>query len=488
MAMLRLPAFALALSAAWPALAQISLSGRVTDVSGKGIAGVTVALRKAKVSALTAADGSYTLDGTAALMRLDGGGPGGLAIRDGRLEFRVEGAKQKVRIRAFDLAGRPAGVVLEGELGRGTYRVDPFAAAGSGERLRLLSVRIGPDAYVLELLQSGARGLRAGALSRLSLSAPAFAKAAAAIGDTLVASKAGYDDSRKPLASLSGRYDFLLVDPDGFWGKPAEYPVAKNVMTYVFLNRTNGKYADDQIYWTFNGQTKTLAEQNVFDMPANPSGRVTFHLESPAGQYWDFIEHTITATNWYGNTTRVDAYGLPIAIRLICGDGTDAKLGELYDVFYMGRDAFFRTYKAAVPAEFQHTADNGRPYRILAPGKGDGGFGPGEEFGTYYDAYLKELGLPATDTRKVFACEGDPFGSDAQLAAAVNRHVAHLPKSEWAKAENFYQAAPANYYAKFFHDFGFAGKAYGFAYDDAEGYAAYTACSRPKTLIIAVGF
>jgi hypothetical protein len=200
------------------------------------------------------------------------------------------------------------------------------------------------------------------------------------------------------------------------------------------------------------------------------------------------MEHTITAGNWYGNTTRVDAYGLPMAIRLICGDGTDAKLGESYEVFYMGRDKFFQQYKAAVPAEFQHTADNGAPYRILAPGKGDGGFGPGEKYGTYFDAYLKELGLAATPTRMVFACEGNPFGSNAQLAGAVNRHVAHLPKDQWLKAENFYKAAPANYYAKFFHDISFGEKAYGFAYDDAEGFAAYDACSKPKTLIIAVGF
>jgi hypothetical protein len=488
MAMLRFPSFAIALAAALPALAQMNLSGKVTDVSGKGIAGVTVALRKAGISTLTAADGSYALDGTAALMRPDGSGPGGLAFRDGRLEFRVDGAARKVRIEAFDLAGRSAGALLDAELARGTYRVDPFASSAPGDRLLLLSVRLGPDGYLLKLVRTGARGPRAAGLSRLSLSSAALAKGAAALGDTLVASKAGYDDSRKSVASLAGRYDFLLVDPDEFWGKPSDYPVAKNVMTYVFLNRTNGKYADDRIYWTFNGQTKTLAEQNIFDMPANASGRVTFHLESPTGPYWDFMEHTITATNWYGNTTRVDAYGLPIAIRLICGDGTDTKLGELYDVFYMGRDAFFQAYKAAVPAEFQHTADTARPYRIVAPGKGDGGFGPGERYGTYYDAYLKELGLPATDTRKVFACEGDPFGSDARLAAAVNRHVAHLPRSEWAKAENFYRAAPADYYAKFFHDFGFGGKAYGFAYDDAEGFAAYTACARPKTLIIAVGF
>jgi Beta-1,3-glucanase/Carboxypeptidase regulatory-like domain len=484
----RIPVHALAMACLLPALARADITGKVVDASGKGIAGAKVALRKGQASALTASDGSYSIALSPIAPRPSVSGPGFPKLRAGVLEFRVESSPRRVRIEAFGISGRSAGVVMDETLAPGAYRADPFANREAGGRLSLLSVRIGSDAYFLKLLRIGEEGALAVPASSASPAPAGLRKAGAEAVDTLIASKPGYDDARKKIGSLSGRYDFLLVDPDEFWGRPSEYPAAANVMSYVFLNRTNGKYADSQIYWTFNGQTKTLAEQSVFDMPANASGRVTFHLESPTGKYWDFIEHTITATAWYGNTTRVDAYGLPLAIRLICGDGTDAKLGEAYDVFYMGREKFFAAYKAAVPAEFQHTADNGAPYRILAPGKGDGGFGPGEKYASYYDAYLKELGLPATDTRKVFACEGTPFGTDAQLAGAVNRHVAHLPKAEWAKAENFYRAAPANFYAKFFHDVAFGEKAYGFAYDDAAGYAAYTSCGKPKTLIIAVGF
>lgn len=477
-----------ALACALPAVAQIDITGRVVDPSGKGIPGVTVALRKGNASAVTAADGSYALNASSISPHLNGTGPGTPAFRGGALEFQVEAVRERVRIEAFDLAGRSVGVLLDGMLARGKYRVNPFKLVGDGNRLLLLRVRLGADAYGFKLLGTNDHGIRLLALSNASLSPGGLRKAAADVLDTLVASKSGYDDARKKIESLTGKHDFLLVDPNAFWGKVSDYPAAKNVMTYVFLNRTNGKYADNRIYWTFNGQTRTIADQAVFDMPANSSGRVTFHLESPDGKYWDFIEHTISASAWYGNTTRVDAFGLPLAIRLICGDGTDAKLGEAYDVFYMAREDFFAAYKAAVPAEFQHTADNGAPYRIIAPGKGDGGFGPGEKYADYFDGYLKELGIAATDTRKVFACEGTPFGSDAQLAGAVNRHVAQLPKSEWGKAENFYRTAPANFYAKFFHDVAFSEKAYGFAYDDAAGYAAYASCNNPKTLIVAIGF
>ena len=40
------------------------------------------------------------------------------------------------------------------------------------------------------------------------------------------------------------------------------------------------------------------------------------------------IEHTIGATQYNGNTTRVDAFGLKIAMRLHCADGYEATVGE----------------------------------------------------------------------------------------------------------------------------------------------------------------
>lgn len=484
-----LPAFAAAFClSVLPAAAQVNITGKITDHLGAGVAGVTVSLKKQKISTVTAADGSYTLDGsTNTLIHLDGRGPAGLAFRNRRLDFRVEADGTPVRIAAYDMAGKRVATLLDARLEHGSYHVDPFVA-GAGSRLLFLSARIGGESFTLKLLETADRAVEATVVGRADLSPAALRKMSAEVVDTVVATKAGYDPGRRKVEALTGKVDIMIMKPEIFWGNLADYPAAKNVMTYVFLNRTNGKYADNQIYWTFAGQTKTIAEQHIFDMGANSSGRVTFHLESANGKYWDFMEHTISATNWYGNTTRVDAYGLPIAIRLVCDDGTDTKLGENYDVFYMGRDKFFQKYKDEVPAEFQHTADNGAPYRILAPGKGDGGFGPGEQYGTYFDAYLKELNITGATTKQAFACEGDPFGQNAQLAGAVNRHVAQLPKSEWLKAENFYKQGPANYYAKFFHDVSFGEKAYGFAYDDAEGYAAYDACSKPRTLIIAVGF
>src|SRR4051812_4008387 len=49
--------------------------------------------------------------------------------------------------------------------------------------------------------------------------------------------------------------------PDSFWGDTAGIPAARNVVEVKVLNRTNGKYPDSQVFWSFNGQTHSIAEQ-----------------------------------------------------------------------------------------------------------------------------------------------------------------------------------------------------------------------------------
>src|SRR6185295_13414029 len=134
--------------------------------------------------------------------------------------------------------------------------------------------------------------------------------------------------------------------PEGFWDASG-IPPAKNVMIFKFLNRTNGKYQDSEVYWSFKSgsisETHSIAEQPIYDMPANSSGRLYFYLcaagdttcaaDPTKSKYFDFIEHTIGATQYNGNTTRVDAFGLKIAMRLHCADGFEATVGEDYETF-----------------------------------------------------------------------------------------------------------------------------------------------------------
>ena len=69
----------------------------------------------------------------------------------------------------------------------------------------------------------------------------------------------------------------------------------------------------------------------------------------------------------------------------------------------------------------------------------------------------------------------------------MNRHV-YENQSNWNNVSAYYKAAPANYYAKFWHDHSIDGLAYGFCYDDVNGQAAYVEVGDPKGVIVRVGW
>jgi hypothetical protein len=273
--------------------------------------------------------------------------------------------------------------------------------------------------------------------------------------------------------------------PASFWGDTGTIPAAKNVVEVQVLNRTNGKYPDSQVYWSFNGQTHSIAEQQYLDMPANSAGRMYFYLGSPNSQYFDFIEFTVGAGVFNGNTTRVDAFGLKIAMRLHSKDGSDQQVGENYATFTEDRATTFARFAAAVPAEFQHEATATAPYRILSPGS-DSNFLPGGPNQNYMSSYAASVGINAT-TQQIFGCSG-PEAADAAQCAALNRHTADLPTSQQQTVSNYYRAAPANYYAKFWHDNALGGLAYGFPYDDVAGQSSFITHANPQYLQVAVGW
>ncbi len=273
--------------------------------------------------------------------------------------------------------------------------------------------------------------------------------------------------------------------PDSFWGDTSGIPAAHNVVEVKVLNRTNGKYPDSQVFWSFNGQTHSIAEQPYLDMPANSAGRMYFYLGTANSQYFDFIEFTVGTGVFNGNTTRVDAFGLKIAMRLHSHDGADQQVGENYATFTEDRTATFSRFAAAVPAEFQHEATATSPFRIMAPGS-DSAFLPGGQYQNYLSSYASSVGISAT-TQQIFGCSG-PLASQPNQCAALNRHTADLPAAQQQTVSNFYRAAPANYYAKFWHDNALGKLAYGFPYDDVAGQSTFISHANPQYLLVAVGW
>jgi hypothetical protein len=251
------------------------------------------------------------------------------------------------------------------------------------------------------------------------------------------------------------------------------------------LNRTNGQYPDSQVYWSFNGQTHSIAEQPYLDMPANSAGRMYFNLGSPNSPYYDFIEFTVGNNVFNGNTTRVDAFGLKLAMRLHTKDGYDVEVGENRQTFAEDRATTFQRFIDAVPTPFKVLAQTQAPYRIVAPGS-DPSFRAGGANANYFTSYAQSVGVNAA-TSDIFGCAAS-LASNPDMCAALNRHVATLPASQQADPSQYYKAAPANYYAKFWHDNAINNLAYGFPYDDVAGQSSFISHSNPQWLLVAVGW
>lgn len=274
--------------------------------------------------------------------------------------------------------------------------------------------------------------------------------------------------------------------PESFWGDPSTVPAAHNVLEVRIENQTNGQYPDSQVFWTFNGQTASIAQQPFIDMPANSAGRLTFHLGTPDSQFSDFIEFTVGPTSINVDTTRVDRFGLPLALRVHGHDGGNHDIGDSFTVFSEPRTTTFQRFSAFVPAEFQELATDQAPFGIPSPGN-DRAFQPGGQFANYFTAYAASVGDTADTTAQVFGCAGT-LAANPTLCAGLNRHVAQLPVAQQNDPGQYYLAAPANYYAEFWHQNSIGGKQYGFPYDDVDQQSSDISVANPQYMVVAVGY
>ena len=308
------------------------------------------------------------------------------------------------------------------------------------------------------------------------------------------------------------------------------------LLKFKILNGTNGAYNNSNIYWAVLGKSNDqfsyldrsgqlhpiskalndtvghltknganyanictrLSDVDWVDLPSMESGRMYITVGSPAfiktndngfagpdlknpsdpnrDVYYDFIEFTIDNSGYHGNTTRVDAFGFPLQHRLVNRAGNyDRTVGEPESET---RDGMFAKYLREVPDEFKSLAEIHAPYRIVAPIHGS--FGPGKNNARYFDAYAENK----YNTQEILLCE-NRLAHEPKIASALNRHVFQL---DTKNVSQYYKSAPANYYAKFWHDHGINGLAYGFPFDDYNDQASYLKIGDPKALIIRIGW
>ena len=375
--------------------------------------------------------------------------------------------------------------------------------------------------------------------------------------------------------------------------KPAVPPAGNGAMAVSLVNGTNGAYRDDQVYFaiigydpatralvhvdrsgrlvpavpadndapnrlakagqTYSNYFHRLSDVRQLTLPRIDSGRMFLSLGSPmfikvnrAGDgsvgfagpdlgnpadpnqdvHFEWIEFTLDRYGYHGNTTRVDQFGFPVRARLVGNDGYDRTLGETES-----RAALFAAFEAEVPAAFRSLVK--RPFRIVAPGKGD--FNHGRPQAGYFDAYVDAVWKHHAAQELVFTAEAGTFrgrvvGNDfifskdggpanlairgkpttqailegsgnlaagsslekvmqAQMTAAFNRGLLlHVDPAQWSNAATYYGRDPANHYARFWHAHSIDGLAYGFCYDDVRGHSSLLEHPSPKSLTVTAGW
>jgi hypothetical protein len=316
--------------------------------------------------------------------------------------------------------------------------------------------------------------------------------------------------------------------PAGFWDT-SSIPATTGPVMFKFLNRTNGKYADSEVYWSFQNstlgvnETHSIADQPTYEMPAPPAsggynGRMYFYLcaagsaASCAGSqgktdYYDFIEFAI-GTNpapqppyWINyDTTRVDAWAIKLALDLHDATGPDYYTGENCPTFAEDRTSTFAAFVAAVPDVFKPCGQTDAPYRIPEPGGGCG-FNTGGANADYYNSYEMEMWTNNGITIPMPGPNGSGLGSYPDLSAAIFRHVGaeagtwtaagKLVAGNWwstVPSSSFYGAEPFDGYAQFWHTRAIHNKQYGFPYDDVGGYSSDVGASGMAYMLVAIGW
>jgi hypothetical protein len=328
--------------------------------------------------------------------------------------------------------------------------------------------------------------------------------------------------------ACTGDEDVAGGFPAGFWDS-SNIPAATGSMMFKLLNRTNGKYADSEVYWRFQNtklgitETHSLAEKPTYDMPGPAvgdgfNGRMYFYIcpsGSPAScagsngakDYYDFIEFAF-GTNTTGpeywinyDTTRVDAFGIKLALDLHVTTGPDHYVGESCPTFAEDRTATFASYVASVPTEFRPCGQPpNAPYRIAEPGGGCG-FNAGGANAAYYDSYVMEMWTNNGITIPMPGPNGSGLGSYPDLSAAIFRHVG-AAAGTWTAAgklvngsfwstmpeSTFYGAEPADHYAQWIHSRAIHQKQYAFPYDDVGSNSSDVGATGMVYMLVAIGW
>ena len=116
--------------------------------------------------------------------------------------------------------------------------------------------------------------------------------------------------------------------PAGFWGSTSSIPSTSGAHRVRLHQRHQRRVPQQRGLLERQRRQESIAQSPYYSMASCNSCRVYFYLGSTTSQYNDFIELNSSGTTINADTSRVDAFGLPLAIHLHNSDGTDTVVGE----------------------------------------------------------------------------------------------------------------------------------------------------------------
>jgi hypothetical protein len=488
----------LAMMAATSFSQNVAITGHVTGANGKPLTNTLVRMGVGMLYTTTDSNGFYSLSGAVSVLRPAGTQQGSAfsqpSLVAGKVLFSLPKNGMQVHMSMYDLGGRFIKEIIQGKMVQGNYAVSAESRDMSSQ-FYVIRLTIDGVSHVMKL-SSVTCGNAASAGSGVVMPDARLEKLAAVV-DTLHATEPGYSLGITPIQALTGTYDFQLTrtstwngDTAAFWGDTSKLKKAAGRIWCTFINRTNGAFADSQIYWCLGdfGTPIRLSDSSTIDISTSTAGRLYVMLgykpapppdsTRPGNAVWDWEEHTCGNGGYNGNLTRVDAFGVPLSMRLHCTDGYDAARGEIYDVFYEPRQAIFDEYANEVPYQFTDQSTIQAPFRIPDPGMTPN-FSTGGLYAHYWDAYQASVGVSAGP----YCGINDPVKS-----SGLHRHTLELPLTQQQNGKYHYLKAPCNFYSYFFHRRAILRLQYGFPYDDCYGFSSFIAHGNAQWLIIAVGY
>ena len=218
----------------------ITISGTVTDSAGSGIADATVGLAVAGISTTSGSGGTFALVRSTGVRNMPEH-PASVSAFSAGEEIRFTVAERAaVQIDVYSMSGRLVSVALDRTLARGAYSLCP-AAYGVRSGVYFVKVAISEWTIAFRMTLFGLSAVESG-LRTLGDAASRPLARKAAVSDTLVAAKCGYNTFKTFVSSytlsnqvctLSGpgacmRTDctnpvFVTSDPNGGWSNGCYY-------------------------------------------------------------------------------------------------------------------------------------------------------------------------------------------------------------------------------------------------------------------------